>query len=149
MQQGNSNAPTDGSFNYNLLPKQGYSNSLHDIGAVDPYQLAQQTRVMPRQLSTGSQRGTMTVQGKIVVQNPETNERILIGSYNEEFGIFQAETVDGDENVLNVAKKTIGVTDYWYDLDSGRNYAQFGKLPDGTFNLILVDTPSNVVDVFA
>lgn len=148
MQQGN-NGTTDGSFDYNVLPKQGFSNSLHDVGAIDPYRQAEQMRVMPRQLSTGSQRGTMTIQGKLVVQNPLTNERILIGSYNDEFGIFQAQTVNGDENVLNVAKKTIGVTDYYFDLDTGRNFAQFGKLPDGTFNLVLVDTPSNVVDVFA
>lgn len=139
------NNPNDNAFSNNKLPNQGYSNTLHDVAAVDPYQIAQQQRVMPRELKAGSQRGEMTIQGKLTVRNPDTDESIIIGTVNNSFGIFGA--ADSSDNP-DIAFSIVGQTFYFYDLGDGRNIMQVGKLPDGTFNFASAKATYEVEDAF-
>lgn len=140
---------TDNSFDYNKLPRSGTSNTMHDVQAFDPYRQAEQMRVMPRQLSTGAQKGEMTVFGKIIVGNPNNNERIIIGTNGDDFGFFGAESNGGDEANLDIAWKIVGQTFYFYDIDDdGRNIMQVGKLPDGTFNMVAAKDGYEVEDAF-
>ena len=139
------NNPNDNAFSYNKLPNQGYSNTLHDVAAVDPYQIAQQQRVMPRELKAGSPRGEMTIQGKLTVRNPDTDESIIIGTVGNSFGIFGA--ADSSDNP-DIAFSIVGQTFYFYDLGDGRNIMQVGKLPDGTFNFASAKATYEVEDAF-
>lgn len=142
--QNNTNT-NDNAFSGNKLPSQGYSNTMHDVAAVDPYQIAQQQRVMPRELKAGSQRGEMTIQGKLTVRNPNTDEQIIIGTVGNDFGIFGA--ADSTDNP-DVAFSIVGQTFYFYDLSDGRNIMQIGKLPDGTFNFASAKATYEVEDAF-
>lgn len=69
----------DNSFNGNVLPKNGISNTFHNVDAVDVYRDAEQMRVMPRQLSTGSSRGEQVVKGRLVVADDNGDARVIIG----------------------------------------------------------------------
>jgi len=135
----------DNSFSNNKLPLQGYSNTMHDVAAVDPYRIAQQQRVMPRELKAGSQRGEMVIQGKLTIRNPETDEQVIIGSVNNDFGIFGT---SGSSDNPDVAFSVVGQTFYFYDLSDGRNIMQVGKLPDGTFNFASAKATYEVEDAF-
>lgn len=75
----------DNSFSDNKLPNAQVSNTLHDLKAVDPYRLAEQTRVLPRQVSTGVTRGEQQVQGSWVVVDRDGNTRMLIGYKEDAF----------------------------------------------------------------
>lgn len=141
----NSNTTNDNAFRGNALPKQGFSNTMHDVAAVDPYQIAQQQRVMPRELKAGSQRGEMVIQGKLTVRNPDTDEQIIIGSVNNDFGVFGT---SGSSDNPDVAFGIVGQTFYFYDLTDGRNIMQIGKLPDGTFNFASAKATYEVEDAF-
>lgn len=141
----NNTITSDNALKDNKLPSQGYSNTMHDVAAVDPYQIAQQNRVMPRELKAGSQRGEMTIQGKLTVRNPDTDEQIIIGTVNNDFGIFGA--ADSTDNP-DIAFGIIGQTFYFYDLSDGRNIMQIGKLPDGTFNFASAKATYEVEDAF-
>lgn len=140
------NNTNDNAFSNNKLPQQGYSNTLHDVASVDPYQIAQQQRVMPRELKAGSQRGEMVIQGKLTVRNPETAERILVGNYNNEFGLFGATIINNDENNLDLSWKIIGKTRYIYN--NGENFLQDGVLPDSSGGFIIVKSGNEVADVY-
>lgn len=142
----NNTLTSDNALRDNKLPSQGYSNTMHDVAAVDPYQIAQQQRVMPRELKAGSQRGEMTIQGKLTVRNPESDERILVGNYNDEFGIFGATITGNDENNLDISWKIIGKTRYIYN--NGENFLQDGVLPDSTGGFIIVKSGNEVADVY-
>lgn len=141
----NNTLTSDNALRDNKLPSQGYSNTMHDVAAVDPYQIAQQQRVMPRELKAGSQRGEMTIQGKLTVRNPNTDEQIIIGTVGNDFGIFGA--ADSTDNP-DVAFGIVGQTFYFYDLSDGRNIMQIGKLPDGTFNFASAKATYEVEDAF-
>lgn len=139
---------SDNAFTDNKLPSQGYSNTLHDIKPVDVYGQAEQRRVLPRQLSTGAQRGEMTIFGKIVVGDPNSNKRVIIGTNNDDFGFFGAQVAGGDEQNPTIAWKIVGQTFYFYDLDDNRNIMQVGQLPDGTFNMVAAKDGYEVEDAF-
>jgi len=141
----NNTLTSDNALRDNKLPSQGYSNTMHDVAAVDPYQIAQQQRVMPRDLKAGSQRGEMTIQGKLTVRNPNTDEQIVIGTIGNDFGIFGA--ANSTDNP-SIAWKIVGQTYYFYDLISGKNIMQVGKLPDGTFNFASAKAAYNVAEAF-
>lgn len=70
---------TDNTFSDNVLPKFGISNTMHNVDAVDVYRDAQQQRVMPRQLSSGSSRGEQQVKGRVVVSDDNGDARVIIG----------------------------------------------------------------------
>lgn len=143
------NNQSDNAFSYNKLPAQGYSNTLHDVAAIDPYQIAAQQRLMPRELKSGSQRGEMVIQGKLTVVNPDTNERMVLGSNGDSFGLFAAEAVGGDDSNLDTALAITGKSLDMYKLDDeGRNTLRLGLLPDGMYNLVAVKDGYEVEDVF-
>jgi hypothetical protein len=137
----------DNSFNGNKLPRQGFSNTTHDVAAVDPYKLAEQMRVMPRQLSTGAQRGEMTIFGKLTVGDPNSDERIVIGGDSNQFGIFGGVSSGGDS--INRAWSITQQQFNFYRLDqNGRNNMRIGQLPDGTYNMVAVKDGYEVEDAF-
>lgn len=138
----------DNSFDANKLPTGGVSNTLHDVQAVDVYKQAEQMRVMPRQLSTGAQRGEMVVFGKITIGDPNSNERIVLGTNGNEFGFFGGED-DGTGQTINKAFSIVGQQINFYQLDqSGRNNMRIGQLPDGTYNMVAVKDTYEVEDAF-
>lgn len=138
----------DNSFTNNQLPTAGVSNTLHNVQAVDIYQQAQQMRVMPRQLSTGAQRGEMVVFGKLTIGDPNSSDRIVIGVNDDEFGFFGGED-DGTGQGINKAFGIVGQEINFYQLDqSGRNNMRIGRLPDGTYNMIAVKDTYEVEDAF-
>lgn len=140
------NNANDNAFNNNRLPSQGYSNTRHDVASVDPYQIAAQQRLMPRELKAGSQRGEIIIQGKLTVTDPTSDERIIIGTVGDNFGIFGA--VDSTDNP-EIAYKIVGQTFYFYDLNNeSANIMQFGKVPDETFGFAIAKTGSEVADIF-
>lgn len=142
----NSN-PGDNAFDYNKLPSQGYSNTMHDVKAVDPYQLAQQMRVMPRQLSTGAQRGEMTIFGKLTIGDPNSDDRIILGGDNGEFGIFGG-TSDGSDSISRAWSITQTQFNFYRLDQNGRNNMRIGQLPDGTYNMVAVKDTFEVEDAF-
>lgn len=145
-QMQNNGNTSDSAFDYNKLPSQGYSNTLHDVKAVDPYQMAQQMRVMPRQLSTGAQRGEMTIFGKLTIGDPNSDQRIILGSNGDEFGFFGAQESGGD---IDVAFSIVGQQINFYRPDQdGRNNMRIGQLPDGTYNMVAVKDTYEVEDAF-
>lgn len=95
------------------------------------------SRVIPRQLSTGSTRGTQTV-GYGNTKIDGSNNRITIGTpdggtigfgsipdTDNEFGFFSTNSSG------KLSMKILDGTFYAYDPDTGLNTAQFGILPDG------------------
>ncbi len=134
----------DNAFSNNKLPAQGYSNTLHDVAAVDPYLIAQQQRVMPRELKAGSQRGEMMIQGKLTVSDPNSDEKIVIGTVNDTFGIFGTSS---DADNPDIAFSVVGQTFYFYNLnDSNHNIMQVGKLSDETFGWAVAAPGTDVAD---
>jgi len=63
----------------NQLPQQGYSNTLPEIDAVNPYAAAEQSRILPRQVASGNTRGEQQVRGNWQVTDDEGNIRIYMG----------------------------------------------------------------------
>ena len=131
----------------NQLPKQGYSNTLEEVNAVDPYSGTEpDQRFKPRNIPTGATRGEQTVEGTFIIRNPDTDERILLGILGDEFGIFGGTIESNDENKITVDWKIIGATRYIYK--ETYNILQDGILPDGTGGFVIVKEGNNVTDVF-
>lgn len=111
------------------------------------------SRVLPRQLSTGSTRGTQTV-GYGNTKIDGSNNRITIGtpdggtlgfgsipgSENDEFGFFST-NADGD-----LVMKIVDGTWYVYNLDDGTNVMQSGQLPDNTYGWAVAKEGKDVAD---
>jgi hypothetical protein len=121
-----------------------------------PIEEASYDRVLPRQVSSGSTRGTQKVgygnteidgsNNRIVITNPTDGTSVGIGtipgSITNEFGFFAL-----DENG-EVVMKIVGPTRYIYDLDNDKNVMQDGKLPDGTFGWAVAKEDYDVEDAF-
>lgn len=126
-------------------------------------------RVLPRQLSTGSTRGTQTVGygdtkidgsnnritvGNSIVLDGDNNQIIVTSDGNSslgmgsipgtsEFGFF---SLDASGNLI---MKIINGTLYVYDPISGKNTVQVGKLPDSTYGAAGANSGFNVADGFS
>lgn len=134
-------------------------------------------RVLPRQVSTGSTRGSQRVGfGNTVIDG--SNNRITLGDSSgstttlgdfsdtedgfglqvtnadgltANFGVlsdgtFGFEIVDADGFVLF---RLNGETWYWFSKEYDVNQIQLGKLPDGTYNLVIAKTGKDVdTDIF-
>lgn len=97
-------------------------------------------RILPRQVSTGTMRGTQNV-GYGNTKIDGSNNRITIGTPDggtvgmgsipgtspEEFGFF---STDADGNVI---MKIVDGTIYTYNLDNGNNVIQIGLLTNGVY----------------
>lgn len=114
-------------------------------------------RVLPRQLSTGSSRGTQTV-GYGNTKIDGTNNTITIaapdgssigmgaipGSTTNEYGFFSL-----DKNGKLIMKIVNG-TQYVYNPDDNYvNVTQSGLLPDGSGGFVVAKPGTNVVDAFS
>lgn len=110
-------------------------------------------RIYPRQLSTGSLRGTQTV-GYGNTQIDGTNNRVVItapdGSVlgmgnipgTKEYGFFSLDASG------NLSMKIVKGTMYAYDPTTNKNSFQAGILPDGTGGAAGANTGYNVADGF-
>lgn len=117
----------------------GRFDSVKNAAIDDSYNVG--TRVLPRQISSGSTRGTQKVgygsteidgsNNRIVITNPVDGTSVGIGtipgSVTNEFGFFAL-----DENG-EVVMKIVGPTRYIYDPETEKNVYQDGKMPDGTY----------------
>lgn len=114
------------------------------------------SRILPRQLSSGSTRGTQTV-GYGNTKIDGTNNTITIagpdgsvvgmgaipGSTTNEYGFF---TLDTGGNLI---LKIVGGTIYVYDpANDYVNVEQNGLLPDGSGGLAVAKPGENVADAF-
>lgn len=114
------------------------------------------SRVLPRQLSTGTMRGTQNV-GYGGVKIDGSNNRITIGapdgssigmgaipgSTTNEFGFFALNT-DG-----KVVMKIVNGTWYVNDLTTDKNIMQSGKLPNASYGWAVAKAGKNVADIFS
>lgn len=134
----------------------GLTNDFTNITPRSVEEMLQSTRVQPRDVGTGVMRGTQRIvntDGSFITLGEIPNS-------NGEFGIafFTADEVlvykslsnqqafyDEDGNLIS---KSTGTTDYKYDVSTGKNYYQNGKLPDGTYGAIFVKDNVDVADVF-
>jgi hypothetical protein len=110
------------------------------------------SRVLPRQLSTGSTRGVQKV-GYGNVNIDGSNNRITIGDTNggtigmgsipnvtAQIGFFATDT---DSSLLF---KIVNGTLYFYDKDTSVNYMQIGVLPDGSTGMAVAKSGYSVGD---
>lgn len=115
------------------------------------------SRVLPRQLSTGSTRGTQTV-GYGTTKIDGTNNTITIGapdgstiglgaipnSATNEYGFF---SLDANGKLI---MKIVNGTKYVYDpKNSYVNITQDGLLPDGSGGFVSAKTGTNVADAYS
>lgn len=113
-------------------------------------------RIIPRQISSGSTRGTQKVgygnteidgsNNRIVITNPVDGTSVGIGtipgSTTNELGFF---ALDEDGNVV---MKIVGPTRYILDIENSKNVMQDGKLPDGTYGWAVAKEGYNVGDAY-
>ena len=115
------------------------------------------SRVIPRQLSSGSLRGTQTV-GYGTTKIDGTNNTITIGapdgstigmgaipnSKTGEYGFFSLDKTG------KLIMKIVNGTKYVYNpLDSYNNVTQDGLLPDSSGGFVVANKGSNVSDIFS
>ncbi len=113
-------------------------------------------RVLPRQLSTGSTRGTQTV-GYGTTKIDGSNNRITIGapdgstigmgsipgSATNEYGFFSLDTAG------KLIMKIVNGTWYVNDPTAGLNVMQSGVLPDSSIGWAVASEDQNVADGFS
>ena len=113
-------------------------------------------RMLPRQMSTGTTRGTQAV-GVLGSLIDGSNNRIVMsgndgssigigaipGTNNAEVGLFALDT-DG-----SLLWKVVNGTLYFYDKDTGVNYMIIGVLPDLTTGWAVAAPGNNVADAFS
>lgn len=102
-----------------------------------PIESVDYLRVLPRQISTGSTRGTQTVgYGRTKIDG--SNNRIVIEGDEGSVGIGTVPDDSGDigfftlDSEGKVAMKIVSGTMYVYDPETRDNTFQAGILPDGT-----------------
>jgi hypothetical protein len=96
-------------------------------------------RVSPNQVMTGVTRGTQT----IVSQDGSTVTFGLIPGSQTELGVA---FFDPKGNLIS---KNVGPTQFIYDITTGKNVMQIGKLPDGSYGTAVAATGFNVADGFS
>lgn len=111
------------------------------------------SRTLPRQLSTGTLRGTQNV-GYGNVKIDGTNDRIILGATdgtsvgigtipNDATGQVGFFATDTDGSLLY---KVVNGTLYFYDKSTSINYMQIGVLPDGSTGMAVAKSGFNVAD---
>lgn len=91
--------------------------------------------IQPYKVGSGVMRGTQ------IIANTD-GSRVILGVLPDstDFGIA---FLDPNGNLIN---KIIGPTQYVYDLLTGKNIIQIGKLPDGTYGMAVAKSGYNVSD---
>lgn len=138
------------------LSSSGLSNGFSDLPSNNVDSAFNSDRVQPRQVATGVTRGTWRI-------NNNDGSYITIGvipNTNNEFGIA---FFDRNNNLIsknqgttqylydatgNLIYKNTGETDYKYDVATGKNWYQSGKLPDGTYGLVIAEPGYDVSELF-
>lgn len=122
-----------------VLSAAGLKNGFTDIAStsLESY-VAAEDRVQPRQVATGTSRGSQRINntdGSYVVMGliPDTDNDFGIGFFDAQ-GKLQA--------------KYLGATDYKYDTATGKNYYRSGVMPDGSNDLVIVQSGDDVEDAF-
>jgi hypothetical protein len=114
----------------------GATEVRNDVTTIPDVPVAPETdRVAPRQVATGTQRGTQTIMntdGSYVTLG-------LIPNSND-FGVAFFDATD------HLISKNTATTQYIYDVASGKNIIQIGKLPDGTYGMAVAKSGYNVSD---
>jgi hypothetical protein len=64
----------------------------------------------------------------------------VVPGTTDEFG-FAFYTPDG-----TLVRKSLALTDYFYNVDTGKNIIQSGQLPDGSYGTAVAKTGYNVSD---
>lgn len=96
-----------------------------------------QMRVLPRQVSTGTQRGEQIIDGSQIVVSPDGEERIITGrGPNSEFGLFGVQVNNKDPSDLTIGWSDVGRTRSVYD-DTNIKRMMSGKFPDGSIKIKL------------
>lgn len=112
------------------------------------------SRVLPRQLSTGTTRGTQTV-GYGNAKIDGSNNRITVG--DDSGGTVGLGSIPGTDNEVGIfilapngklSMKIVGGTFYAYDPTTGLNTVQMGILPDGTGGIAGANQGFDVADGF-
>lgn len=123
-----------------VLSAAGLKNGFVNISStsLESY-VASEDRVQPRQVSTGNSRGSQRINNTdgsyvIIGMIPDTDNEFGIGFFDKS-GKLQA--------------KYLGATDYKYDTDTGKNYYRSGVMPDGTNDLVIVQSGDDVEDAFS
>lgn len=116
------------------------------------------SRVLPRQLSTGSTRGTQTVgygntkidgtNNTITIENPTTDVTISLGVIQGSITGSGVGLSISNANNFNLFKMD-GQTWYWYSPTTGKNVMQVGLLPDGSYGWAVAAPGYNVSDGFS
>ena len=115
-----------------------------------PAPSSQHRRIYAREVSSGNQRGTQNILGQQTLIDEESGDRIVLGHYSDEFGIFGLTFPSGDFNKPVLSWKIVGQTYYFYDLDNGNvNIIQLGQLPDDSYGLAISKLTQNVADAFS
>lgn len=137
-------------------PKRSGSSIISSTGGRSAqFASSDQSRLLPRQVSTGSTRGTQRVgYGNTLIDG--SNNRITIGTPDggtigfgsipntttNEFGFFSTDS-DGD-----LIMKIVDGTFYTYDKETGLNTVQVGTLPNGVGGIASANDGFNVTDGF-
>jgi hypothetical protein len=93
-------------------------------------------RVLPRQVSTGTSRGQQNILGA-------DGSKVVIGEFGDTPPTFGIAFYDSGGNLVN---KIVGPTQYVYDLTTGKNIIQIGKLPDGSYGMAVAKAGFDVAD---
>lgn len=96
------------------------------------------SRVQPRQVATGVTRGTWRI-------NNTDGSYITIGVIPNNGG-FGFAFFDSSNNLVS---KDTGVTEYVYDVSTGKNNMQLKKLPNGTYGFAVAASGYNVADGYS
>lgn len=137
------------SSSYTMASINGVANETLQGGSIE--------RILPRQISTGSMRGTQIV-GYGAVKIDGSNNTISITapstSTTINVGVIPTATITGvglsivDSSGFTLFKMD-GQTWYWYDKTTTKNVMQIGKLPDGTYGTAIAKSGFNVQDAFS
>lgn len=114
-------------------------NDFSNISDRSVSDMAKTDRIIPRQTTTGVLRGTQRISNT-------DGSYILLGVLPDSNGEFGIAFYDASDNVVT---KSLGATDYKYDLNTGKNYYQNGKLPDGSYGTVFMKPNYNVSDAFS
>lgn len=114
-------------------------------------------RVTPQQVATGVTRGTQTymnVDGSYMTLGviPDNSGDIGVGFFTSTGILISKSTSTTDfkyDSNGNLIFENNGQTMFVYDETTGKNVIQIGKLPDGSYGMIVAKPGNNVADTFS
>lgn len=95
--------------------------------------------VTPYKLGSGVMRGTQ------IIQNTDGSQ-ITLGNLPNSSTQFGITFIDPSGNTIST---NTGATQMIYDISTGKNIIQIGKLPDGTYGMAVAKAGFNVSEAFS